>query len=127
MKFELFGNSSRLFGRKGFIKGSDPMSVELVAHQANDLRFWITFVNQPFQLLSAVNHGPLLSHCDMPPASLRLAKQEKVGGAVALVFKVIALDAPCSGRYRSARLSNQLFALFIKTDLRALRIVRLLV
>src|SRR5882672_5954688 len=103
------------------------MSVELVANEANDICFGITFVNQPFQLLRAVNHRPALSDFDMPPTSLRLAKQEKVGCALTLVFKVIPFDAPHRGWDRRACFGDQLFALFIKTDFRALGIVRLVI
>src|SRR5438105_12325487 len=103
------------------------MSVELVANETNDIGFGITFVNQPFQLLRAIDHRPALSDCNVPPTSLRLAKQEEVGRAVPLVLKIISLHTTRRGWDRRACLGDQLFALFIKTDFRALGIVRLVV
>jgi hypothetical protein len=77
--------------------------------------------------LSAINHCSAIRNFDMPPASLWLAKQEEVGRALPLVLKVISFDAAGRGWDRRARLGDQLFALFIKTDFRALGIVRLVV
>src|SRR5436190_16494210 len=100
------------------------MGVELVANQADDVGFGITFVNQPFQLLRAIDHCPALSDFNMPPASLWLAKQEEIGCTLTLVLKIIPLHATRCCWDRRARLGNQLFALFIKTDFRAPGIVR---
>ncbi len=103
------------------------MRVELIANQADDLGFGITFVNQPAQLSGAIKHSSARRHFDMPPASLWLAKQKEVGRAVPLVLKIRACEATRRGWQRSASLGDQLFALFIKTDFRALGIIRLVV
>jgi hypothetical protein len=48
----------------------DPMGVEVITNHANELCFWLPFINRPFQLLSAINHCSAIRNFDIPPAGL---------------------------------------------------------
>src|SRR5499427_10298551 len=127
MPFELFQNAPRFCGGKGCIERGGFVRVQVVHHETNHLGFWIADIDQPAHLLGKVQHRPLRSDGNMPPARLRFTEHKEVARPVALVFIVIARWRAGFGGQRHTCLRNQLLAGFIKVDLRARGIIGLLV
>jgi hypothetical protein len=71
-----------------------------------------------------VHGGAAVGDLDFAPGPMRVEKDEHIGGAVALVLAVVALDLPWLGRNRLAHLADELGRALIEADDRAFRIGR---
>ncbi len=101
------------------------MRVQVVEDDANHISLRVCFIDEPLHLVGEVNHGALFSNVDVPEAGLRFSKEEQIARPVPFILIIKARWLPGSCWQRLARLLNELFAGFIKVDLRAFRVVRL--
>ena len=59
------------------------MSVQVIKHHPDLLRFRVGGIRQPAHLMGEVFHGATPGHCHVPPARQRLTSHEQVPGPVA--------------------------------------------
>lgn len=69
--------------------------------------------------------GAPLGDCHLAPGSVSVEEDEQIGGAVAPVFVVVALQPSRCGRDRLAHLADELRRAFVEAHDRPLRIGRL--
>src|SRR5579859_1355554 len=125
VKFELAGDAA-CFGRwKGGVQRGDLVGVEIVQHDANDLRIGIAFVHQPLHLVCKVDRRAPLGDGDMAPASQRLDHHKHIASAVAAVFVIHFASSARRCRYRFARMVEQLQRPLVEADDWSTRIVAL--
>src|SRR5208337_1797433 len=69
-----------------------------------------------------VDRSPALGNFDLAPGPMDVKEDEQVGGSVALILAVIALELTRLGRDRPADLANELDRALVEADHRAFRI-----
>jgi hypothetical protein len=122
VKFDLPGDSSRLFGRKSLIEGSGLVRVQVVEHDANELGLGEAS-DHMFHALREVDLGSALGDEDFAPTALGRTNHHQVADAVALVFGVLSGGRTRLYRDRLAHLGDQLLRAFIEADQGIRRIV----
>src|SRR5215207_292477 len=123
MELQLPQYAPRLRGRERLIQRGRAVRVQIIEHDADNLRPRVGFVRQPLHLTGEVLHRPLLRHLDMPVAALRLTEEEEVTHPLTAVLVVVTLRLTRRGRQWRARLGDQLLACLVKADDGALLIV----
>src|SRR5262249_1468018 len=79
-------------------------------------------VNEVAHTNSEVDGSPARGDFDLAPGPMHIDEHEKVGGPIALVFTVVALDLARLSRDRLAHFSNQLDRALVEADHWAFRI-----
>jgi len=103
------------------------VSTENIQHDANDLCFWIDFINQPFHVVREFLHGMLARYLNVALASQGFKQHVQVGDAIALILVINPL-ALAGFRWQALpRLPNQSASQLVVTYLWSFGIIRLLV
>lgn len=84
------------------------MSRQVVEHDADALRFGIMSVGELAHADGKVFCGAPLGDLDLAPGAVHVEEDEQVGGAVALVLAVVALELAWLGRDRLTDFADEL-------------------
>src|SRR5919109_842224 len=112
---------------KCFVKRCHLMCVQVVRDYSDYLGLWVSLIYQPFHLMRKVFHRAMPCDFNMPPTCLRLTKNEQIACPIAFVFVIMTLSLSGFDRLRHFSLFNQLLVSFVKTDFRAIGVIRLFI
>src|SRR5208283_1091638 len=103
------------------------MRIEIVHHQHNAFGFGIVAIDQVPNDKRKVHFGAMVCDFDLTPALQRFRKHKQVGRAIPHIF--VVFTGKLAGLWQSTGgdLTDQLFATFVKADLRTFGVVRPLV
>src|SRR5262245_16422504 len=125
VELQLLGQPPRFLRGKGFIERGWLMGVEIVQDDPDHLRPRIALINQPLHLVSKIHFRAVRRHRDLPPARLGFTEHKQVASPFALISIIRAARVPSLHGQGSTDVGQQLFAGFVKVDLRALGIIGL--
>ena len=97
----------------------------IVEHHPDALGLRIMEVGEFAHADGKVGRRAALGDLDLAPGAVRIEEDEQVGGTVAPVFAVVALDLSGLGRDRSAHLADELDRALVEADHRPQRVRRL--
>ena len=101
------------------------MGRQIVEHHPDALGLRIMDVGEFAHADGEVRRRAALGDLHLAPGAVRVEEHEQVGGAVAPVLAVVALDLPGLGRDRPAHLADELDRALVEADHRPLRVGRL--
>ena len=116
---------SRLRGRQGLVEGGGGMGREVVENDSDPLGLGIMDVDEVSHAGGEVRGGAPARDLDVSPGSVGIEEDEEIGGAVALVLAVVALEFARVGGDRGSHLADELGRALVEADDRVLRIGRL--
>src|SRR5512132_1005746 len=124
VEFELVGQPLGLGGSERLVQRGGCVGVEVVLDQHDPLGVRVVDVDEVLDAVGPVDAGAPVADAHVPPAGQRLADQEQVAGAVALVL-VVGPCRPARGdRDRRVDLPEQLAAGLVQAHLRPAGVVR---
>src|SRR5260370_19424218 len=90
--------------------------------EADALRFGKVNVQEFPHGGSEVNGGAAVGDFDLAPGPMHIEEDEQIGGAIALILAIVALQLTRIGLDRLADLADELGRAFVETDHRVLRV-----
>src|SRR5262245_7718624 len=124
MKLDRVQQAAGLGGRKRLIQAGPVVGIQVVLHQPDLLGLGVIPVHQLLHAPRIVLAGAPLTDPDMTPAAQRLAQQQLVADALALVLVVHLRRVARPRPPRRPHLAEELLARLIEADHRVLRVVR---
>ena len=125
MELQSAQHPSRFVGREGLVERAGGMGRQIVEHHPDALGLGIVNVGEFAHAGGEVLRRAALGDLHLAPGAVRIEEHEQVGGAVAPVLAVVALDLPGLGRDRLAHLADELDRALVEADHRPLRVGRL--
>ena len=89
VKFQFAQDAPRFFRRKGVVKGSGRVGVEIVQYNPENLGTGKMHVHQLFHAVGKIDLFTLLSRFHFPPTGQRLTHNEQISRSLAFVFVVV--------------------------------------
>lgn len=113
------------FGRReGFVEGARRVGRQIVLHDANAACLGIMDIDEVAHAVGIISCGAPRGDLDPSPRPVHVKKDEQIGGAVAAVLIVVALQLAGLGRDGLTDLADELHRGLVEADYRALWIGR---
>ena len=127
MPLEPIGEPTRFWCGEGRVERGVGVGAEIVSNQDDFVGVGKMSVGQFAQHLRVVDGGVMVGHFYVSPSFHRREHHEWIGHAVPLIFVIVARGLSRLGRYRRARLDDQLLGGLIQTHQRTIGTAQLLV
>src|ERR1700758_23804 len=102
MELQAAQDAMRLGRGEGFVEGPRGMRRQIVEHDADPLGLGIMKVHEITHAFGEVARGAAVGDLDRAPRLVGIEEDEEVGGAVATILAVVALELAWRGRDRLA-------------------------
>ena len=123
VKLQSLHDAPSLSSRKGLVKRSHAVGVQVVEHHPYDCGVGIGHIHQPAHLVGEVRHSAPFGDRHVAPARQRLTGQEEIAGAAAPILVVLASRASRLGGQRRSGIGQQLGGGLVAAHHRPLGIV----
>src|ERR1039457_6948289 len=121
--FQSAGQSSSLFRREGFVKGSRTVSVQVVHYQAGLRGLRVTFIQHAFDESAPVLAGAVFGDGDVAASGQRFDLQEDFRHSITHILVVDDLTMPRGRRDGGKHFAHQLLVGLVHADERELWII----